>query len=277
MSSGKKISIFGGTGFIGSRFSELFEDKCNLIERNSREAQESEILFFISTTDNYNVFSNLKVDIETNLSIMMEVLEKLKDKDFVFNFISSWFVYGDTKLPAKESYQCKPKGFYSITKYTAEQLLISFCNTFKKKYRILRLCNVYGLNDKNVSKKKNALQYLISQLKNNEKISLYDGGQFYRDYLYVDDVCRAIEICLNKGPYNSIINIGSGNKYLFKDIIDIAKIELNSQSNIYSIEPPDFHKFVQVKNFYMDVTKLKSFGFKQNYSIKEGIKLLCQT
>ena len=74
-------------------------------------------------------------------------------KDFVFNFISSWFVYGDTKLPAKESYQCKPKGFYSITKSTAEQLLISFCNTFKKKYRILRICNVYGLNDKNVSKK----------------------------------------------------------------------------------------------------------------------------
>ena len=64
---------------------------------------------------------------------------------------------------------------------------------------------------------------------------------------------------------------------MFKDIINIAKNELNSQSKIYSIEPPDFHKFVQVKNFYMDVTKLKSFGFKQNFSIKEGIKLLCQT
>ena len=88
---------------------------------------------------------------------------------------------------------------------------------------------------------------------------------------------QAIDICLNKGPYNSIINIGSGNKYLFKDIINIAKIELNSQSIINSIEPPEFHKSVQVKDFYMDVTKLKSLGFKQNYSIKEGIKLLCQT
>ena len=52
---------------------ELFEDKCNLIERNSKDAKESEILYFISTTDNYNVFSNLKVDNETNLSVMLEV------------------------------------------------------------------------------------------------------------------------------------------------------------------------------------------------------------
>ena len=96
MRRGKKISVFGGKGFIGSRFIELFEDKCNLIERNSREAQESEILFFISTTDNYNVFKNLKVDIETSLSVLMEVLEKLRNDDIVFNFISSWFVYGDT-------------------------------------------------------------------------------------------------------------------------------------------------------------------------------------
>ena len=69
----------------------------------------------------------MKIDIETNLSVMMEVLEKLKEKDFVFNFISSWFVYGDTKMPASETSICFPKGFYSITKKAAEDLLISFC------------------------------------------------------------------------------------------------------------------------------------------------------
>ena len=108
------------------------------------------------SVDNYNVFKDITLDVETNLKVLCEVLENCKKEGIVFNFVSSWFVYGDVPLPAREEYYCKPTGFYSITKKAAEDLIISFCKTFGTEYRILRLCNVLGRGDGKVSAKKNA-------------------------------------------------------------------------------------------------------------------------
>ena len=60
----------------------------------------------------------------------------------------------NASLDTKESDYCDPTGFYSITKRAAEQLIISYCNTFNLKYRILRLTNIIGENDKKVSSQK---------------------------------------------------------------------------------------------------------------------------
>ena len=271
-----ELSVFGGTGFIGSQFNQLSDKKIHLIARESREAVSDNVLYLISTTDNYNVFENVHLDIDVNLSILVDVLTNLKPNQSVFNFVSSWFVYGDIELPARETSYCDPKGFYSITKRCAEQLIISYCETFKINYRILRLCNVYGPNDKGVSKKKNALQYLINQLKSNNEVNLYLDGKFYRDYMHVSDVAHAIDLCLEKAPVNEIINIGSGDKIEFKHIIDLARNYTSSQSKIGTMKVPEFHKKVQVTNFYMNVDKLKSLGFLPKISIEEGIKELCQ-
>lgn len=270
-----QLSIYGGTGFIGSRFIKLSKQDCALINRDSRKPKSDNIVYFISTTHNYHVFDNLQKDIDTNLKTLMEVLGSV-DKNTTFNFISSWFVYGNTNLPAREDTCCNPKGFYSITKYAAEKMLVSFCETNKIKYRILRLCNVYGRKDKGMSTKKNALQYLISEMKKNNAISLYNGGDFYRDYMHIDDVCRAIDICVKSGPLNEIINIGTGDKIKFLDVIKIAKDELKSKSKIQSIEAPEFHKIIQVKDFFMDISKLKKIGFSPNIDLRQGIKEICQ-
>jgi nucleoside-diphosphate-sugar epimerase len=270
-----EISIFGGTGFIGSRFCELSKRDCVKIARADRKPETKDALYFISTTSNYNVFSNTKIDIETNLIVLMEVLEEFKESGGVFNFVSSWFVYGSTDLPARETAHCDPKGFYSITKYAAEKLLVSFCETFDIKYRILRLSNVYGASDKGVSKKKNALQFLINEMKHDRPIGLYENGNFYRDYLHVDDVCRAIDLCIDQAPVNTIINVGSGEKILFKDIIEIARSHLNSKSTIFEMDPPRFHSIIQVKDFYMDVSKLAALGFERQIGTKQGIEQLC--
>jgi nucleoside-diphosphate-sugar epimerase len=153
------------------------------------------------------------LDIETNLTKLIEVLEeckKLNNKEIVFNFISSWFVYGKTTIiPATEDAVCNPTGFYSITKYAAERMLASYCDTFGIKYRILRLTNIIGPGDKKVSAKKNAIQYMIGCLKNNEPITIYDGGSNIRDFMDVEDCCRAIKVCLDVAPLNQIINISN--------------------------------------------------------------------
>jgi len=271
-----KTSVFGGTGFIGSNYVNLKPDECIVIPRESRKPMSDSILYFISTTHNYHVLDDVHKDVSTNLSVLLEVLEQCKDRDVVFNFISSWFVYGDTTLPALETSCCKPKGFYSITKLCAEQLIESFCKTYNIHYRILRLCNVYGTGDILASKKKNALQYLIDQIKCDKPIDLYHGGDFIRDYLHVTDVCQAIDLILKEGDLDQIYNVGSGIPHRFRDMIDEAINTVNSKTVITDVSPPDFHNIVQVKDMFLDTQKLINLGFEPKISINEGISLLCQ-
>ena len=165
--SENKISVFGSTGFIGSRFCELNSENVVRVERNNYEPQSKNILYMISTVDNYNVHSNLHVDVDTNLKVLMNVLDNVKDKsNITFNFVSSWFVYGKNhEIPFREDYsKCSPTGFYSITKRCAEQLLISFCETYNIKYRVFRLANVLGVGDNKISKKKTLCSFLSRRL-----------------------------------------------------------------------------------------------------------------
>jgi len=269
-----RIDLFGGTGFIGSRFNELYIGDVYVHPRNDNIPKYREILYMISTTHNYHVFDDVHKDVDTNLTKLLSVLENCKDRGVSFTYISSWFVYGDTTLPAKEDSPCNPKGFYSITKKCAEDLVISYCKTFNIPYRILRLSNVYGKNDSGVSKKKNALQYLVGEIKENKPIDLYYDGNFIRDYMHIDDVCRAIRICMDKLDYNQVINIGSGIPQNFREIIDFAISETKSLSIIRSVDATAFHKLVQVKDMYMDVSKLKSTGFVPEMTIYKGIKTI---
>ena len=269
------LSIFGGNGFIGGNYCKIYPN-CIIQKRNDRKPETNNILYFISTVDNYNIFKDITLDVETNLKVLCEVLDHCKDNENTINFVSSWFVYGDTKMPASESSICFPKGFYSITKKAAEDLLISFCETYKQKYRILRLCNVMGIGDKKSSRKKNALNYMINLLKKNKDVFLYDDGTPTRDILHVSDICEAINIVCSRGEKNSIYNIGRGESTEIGYVVNYAKTILNSSSTIKYIRSPEFHKIVQVKDFSMNTSRIKSLGFKPKLSIKKIIEELCQ-
>jgi len=262
------LNVFGGTGFVGSNYVKY--NTCMLNNKNDYIPKTDNILYFISTVDNYNVLTDPFIDIDTNLTVLMKVL-KNTEPGSTFNFISSWFVYGDTDLPAREDSFCNPKGFYSITKRAAEQLLISYCETFNIKYRILRLANVVGKDDKKVSNKKNALQYLINKIKCNNDINLYDGGNFIRDYIDVRDAVEAIRLVVEYGDFNQIYNISNGEPIIFSDLINYATTKFNYKGNVTNIEQPNFHKNVQVKSMYLDNTKIQKLGYFQTISKFEMI------
>jgi nucleoside-diphosphate-sugar epimerase len=270
-----KISIFGGTGFIGGTFCKLYSKEVILVPRDIKEFETEEVLYFISTTTNQSVFSNLHLDIDTNLSLFVDVLQNCKNRNITFNFISSGFVYGNDVLNAKETDCCNPTGFYSITKRCAEQLLISFCETFGVKYRILRIGNVYGL-DKTISSGKNVLGYMIGLLKNDQDIKLYEGGKFLKDYIYVEDVCRAIKLVLESGDTNEIYNIASGTSMIFGDIVKTAKNKIGSSSNIVSVPFPNEQNYIQIKNMTLNIDKLKKLSFNCNIDLKVGLQMLCK-
>ena len=108
------LSVFGGTGFIGGKFCEMYSDKVTLVPRDDTIPLTKDILYFISTTTNQSIFKDLHVDIDTNLTLLMNVLSNCKKKDITFNFISSSFVYGNDVLYAKENDCCKISGEHTI-------------------------------------------------------------------------------------------------------------------------------------------------------------------
>lgn len=276
-----KYTVFGGYGFVLGEFIRQFPEQCIRVPKQDIVPSSPKIIYGISTVDNYNVYDNVTVDIETNLIHLMEVLDachKVYGTKFEFNFISSWFVYGKHEFPMIENFPvteespCTPTGFYSITKRCAEQLLISYCETYKIKYKILRLANVLGHRDPKVSAKKNALQYLIDKLTHNEDIELYNDGKFYRDYIDVRDCAHAIKLVVENGTH-PIYNISNGTSHLFKDLIDIAKAYSMSTSNVWNkLDEVEFHKQVQVKDIFISNQKLVELGYSPKFTIEATIQ-----
>ena len=268
------ISVFGGTGYIGGNFCRMYPHKVSLVPRNQKTFNTNEVLYFISTTTNQNVFKDLHIDIDTNLKIFVDFLSNCKDGDVTINFISSGFVYGNDIIDAKESDCCNPTGFYSITKRCAEQLLISFCETFKIKYRIFRIGNVYGL-DKTISPGKNVLAYMVRLLKEDKQIKLYDGGNFLKDYMFVEDVCRSIKLIIDSGNIDEIYNISSGESFFFREIINTAKSIVNSSSEIVDVPMPLDQEFIQIRNMTLNIDKLNLLNFSCKMKFEKGLQMIC--
>lgn len=269
-----EISLFG-KGFVLGKFVEMFPDNVCVVPRNDIIAPTPDILYGISTVHNYHVKDGEPLkDIETNLVHFVNVLHANATPDMIFNLVSTWFVYGKTKCPAREDSHCNPTGFYSITARAREQLLISYCETFGYKYRILRLGNVIGVGDKKISRRKNALQYIVSEVAKGHDIDyLYKNGAV-RDFIDVRDTARAIRIVLEKGETNQIYNIANGRGLNINDLVEVAWQESGYKSKITQIPVPDFHKVVQVETMWMDVKKLKSLGYVQQHDIPQSVREL---
>jgi len=271
-----KISVFGAGGFIGGNYAAKYADEIGVVQRDFIISEHPDILDFVSTVDNYNVKTNPYLDIDTNLSLLIEKLEKARQfhgSKTVYNIISSWFVLGKTALPATEDSPCFPTGFYSATKLCAEQLLASYCQTFGMKYRILRLGNVIGIGDKKISAKKNALQYMVRELAQGREINLYKNGSV-RDFIDVRDVVSAIRLVVENGKTNQIYNVANGQGLNIEELVRHAWHCAGYTGKINVIEVPEFHKIVQTPIMFLDISKIKELGYSQQYDIKQTIASL---
>ena len=270
------ISLYG-CGFVGGEFQRLYNEEVTVIPREERKPKSKDILYMISTTHNYHVHDRTTLDVDTNLKVLCDVLEHCRDENITFNFVSSWFVYGaGGNIPAKENDYLNPNGFYSITKRCAEDLIKSFAQTYGMRYRIMRLCNVIGHGDAKATKQKNAITWMVKEIKNHNDLKVYDNGGHTRDIMHVTDVCRAIKLVMEKGKVDEIYNIGSGKQTSVKEVLDLASDMCDYRGSLISIDTPDFHKVVQgLQHFYLDTSKLDQLGFNPLYDTEDIVRELC--
>jgi len=244
------ISLFG-PGFIGGSYARMFSDEVFIEPRDSLIPKHDKLVYFRGTTTNYSVFEDISRDINTNLLLFTETL-KNTSQNCEFNLISSWF--------------CEhPYGFYSATKLCQEQLLESYSKTFDRKYKIIRLANVIS-GDSKANKKKNALEHMISEIKKNNDIEIYEGSNF-RNFINVSDCCRAIKLILDKGENGQKYNVGDLQSYRIQELLEYCIDKTKSKSKISIVPVPKFHSLVQQPNYFMKTNKLQKLGFRVEKTI----------
>lgn len=301
-----KIMITGGLGFIGSHLAEEllknkhkvtvitksfskkknlkkhnknlkiekmdirnFEKMGNYIEKNNPDV----IIHLAGQTSHSKSFDNPFDDVDIDVKSTLFILEKLRKMNSKCRFIlgSTFVVVGrPKKLPVNEESFCAPTTIYGANKLLCE----NYCKIYNKVYDldtiVFRITNSFGPREQ-IIPNKNAINYLINLAAKGEKITIYDKGKMFRDLIYISDVISAIITIIAKGKSGNIYWISSGKKTWF---YQIGKwLEDFTKTKVRNVRSPKYTKKVDVGNFVVNNSKLKSLGWKQKITAKEGIML----
>jgi dTDP-glucose 4,6-dehydratase len=155
--------------------------------------------------------------------------------------ISTDEVYGSIEVGSwDETFPLEPNSPYSASKASGDLLIRSYVNTYGVKAVITRCSNNYGPNqdlEKFIPK-------IITNLLLNKKVPIYGNGSNIRDWLYVQDHCRAILLAAQKGSNGEIYNIGGGNELTNLQVAkQIIKLMNKDFSNIELVNDRPGHDY----------------------------------
>lgn len=174
-------------------------------------------------------------------------------------------VHGSSTLKSEETFN--PTNPYAATKAACELLVGSYSKSFKLPSLIIRSNNIFGPRQHT----EKLIPRFISQLQNGEKCPVQGCGGQMRTFVYVEDVCDAIDLVAHKGEINEIYEIGSHDEYT---VLDIAKILVKKILNrddykelLTFVEDRDFNDF----RYEVNAEKLIELGWKQKHSFEEGM------
>lgn len=178
-------------------------------------------------------------------------------------YISTASVYGNPKeLPTPETAPIKLNNIYAETKWLGEQLF--------QDQTILRLSNVYGINQRASNPYCGVIGRFIEAWADNKTIEVIRDGKQTRDFTYVGDVCDAVSEVIKK-DVRGTYNIASG---VETSIIELAKHFVHDKTDVKLI---DKRGIDTVDRRCLDISKAeKDFGWKPKVSLEEGIKITKQ-
>ena len=311
----KKIIVTGGSGFIGTNLvNYLIKKKFFVINIDKLTYASNKYDDKIRNKKNYKLFKidinnknklinlikklkpkavfNLAAEthvdrsidgpknfIQTNINGTFNLLESLRflksnNLNIKLIHVSTDEVYGDIKgnQRSNELYRYEPSSPYSASKASADHLVKCYIRTYKLNAVISNCCNNYGpyqFPEKLIPK-------MISNIFNNKELPVYAKGLNSREWIHVEDHCRALFTLYLRGKSGESYNVGTGvnmkNIDLVKKILKIfksMKIEIGKKTKIRFVKDRPGHDF----RYALDNKKIfKKLSWKPKINFETGIK-----
>jgi len=301
----KTILVTGGAGFIGSNFIRYLLNKypyykvVNLdkltyagnlenlkdIESNLRYkfikgdiCDEEAVKWAIKGCDFVvNFAAQTHVDrsiadagsfIKTNVYgvyVLLKAARKYGVKRFLQ--IATDEVYGSIQKGSfTEESSLTPNSPYAASKASADLLCRSYFITHKFPVLISRSSNNFGP----FQYPEKIIPLFVTNILEGKKVPLYGNGKNIRDWLFVEDNCRAIDSVLHKGKIGEVYNIGGGNEI---DNLKLANLLLRRLK-----KPKSFIRYVKDrpghdKRYSLEISKIKSLGWMPAYNFEQSLDL----
>jgi dTDP-glucose 4,6-dehydratase len=304
----KKILIAGGAGFIGSNFVHFLTERYpeekiivldsltyagNLENLNSIYQKISFIELDITKQHALDcVFSDYRPDfvvnfaaethvdrsilgpgtfLETNVRGTYNLLEASKKYNIKrYLQISTDEVYGDLGdthgTYFTENTPLNPNCPYAASKAAADFFVRSYFETYRLETLITRCTNNYGP----YQYPEKLIPFFLFRAMHNETLPIYGDGKNIRDWLFVKDHCKAIDLVLRKGRAGEVYNIGGHNEKTNLEITEIILEKLKKpKSLIQFVEDRLAHD----RRYAMDPSKIeKELGWIPEHPFEEGIE-----
>ena len=162
-------------------------------------------------------------------------------KDVRFHQVSTDEVYGSLGEDGyvTETTPLCPHSPYSASKASADMIVMAYHDTYKMPVTITRCSNNYGP----YHFPEKLIPLIIKNILEGKRLPVYGDGSNVRDWLYVEDHCKAIDLVVNKGRCGEIYNVGGHNE---KKNIDIVKLTISTIHQMME-EKPELRKILKKK------------------------------
>jgi len=207
--------------------------------------------------------------IETNITgtfVLLQVARKLKIQRFLH--ISTDEVYGDllSGARAEESFVLNPSSPYSASKASADLLVRSYVRTYGLPAMIIRASNNYGP----YQFPEKLLPLVITNALENKPLPIYGDGRQERNWLHVEDCCRAILAVLERGRTGEVYNIGGADVLKNIDLVQhILHVMDKPESLIQYVADRPGHD----RRYALDSRKIAAeLGWRPLISLDEGLE-----
>jgi len=230
-------------------------------------AQADAVVHFAAETHVDRSIKDSQNFIRTNVHgthVLLAAALRRKIKRFVH--ISTDEVYGSRKTGYfKETDSLNPSSPYSASKAASDLLARSFFITFDLPVMITRCSNNFGPNQY----PEKVIPLFVTNLLEGKKVPLYAKGQNIRDWIYVEDHCRGVDVVLHKGKAGEIYNI-AGENYRTNIVLTEKILAYMDQPKtmIQRVTDRPGHDF----RYAIDCAKIRKLGYRPKVSFDEGLK-----
>lgn len=184
--------------------------------------------------------------------------------------ISTDEVYGEVSDDHEgciEKSLLNPTNPYAASKAGAEFIVRSYYHSFKLPIVITRGNNVFGENQYPEKLIPKFIQLLLS----NQPMTIQGEGTSKRNFIYVEDVCTAVDCIMTKGKCNEIYNIGSTDEYSVKEIASILLHHLKPNEKVEDWVQPIPDRLFNDHRYSINCEQLQTLGWKKTVSFEDGL------